>query len=100
MLHRGGYQEEREREREMAYSQLSKAGVQLNKGVLVTGAVLVGVGGILGATGVLLGTSALLSATRHWVRHLDRPPTETAKLKWNQLKAAGTAGASAWQKEA
>lgn len=73
------------------------AAVQPNKGALVTAAILVGVGGILGATGILIGTASLLSAARQWIKQLDRPPSETAKLRWKQLKHAGTAGAKAWR---
>lgn len=71
--------------------------VQPNKGALMAAAVLVGVGGLLGATGVLIGTASLLSAARQWIKQLDRPPSETAKLRWKQLKHASTAGAKAWR---
>jgi hypothetical protein len=34
---------------------------------------------------------------RQWVRQLDQPPSEMAKQKWNQARAATQAGAKAWQ---
>jgi hypothetical protein len=73
------------------------AGIQLNKNLLISGAVLVGIGGFLGATGLLLGSTAVASAMRQWVRQLDQPPAEMAKQKWQQARAATTAGAKAWQ---
>ena len=81
----------------MANRRAADAGVQLNKNLLISGAVLVGIGGFLGATGLLLGSTAVASAMRQWVRQLDQPPTEMAKQKWQQARAATQAGAKAWQ---
>ena len=81
----------------MAKGRMADAGVQLNKNLLISGAVLVGIGGFLGATGLLLGSTAVASAMRQWVRQLDQPPTEMAKQKWQQARAATQAGAKAWQ---
>ena len=81
----------------MAKGRMADAGVQLNKNLLISGAVLVGIGGFLGATGLLLGSTAVASAMRQWVRQLDQPPTEMAKQKWQQARAATLAGAKAWQ---
>jgi hypothetical protein len=72
-------------------------GVRLNKKLVISGAVLVGIGGSLAAAGVLLGSTAIASAMRQWVRQLDQPPSEMAKQKWNQARAATQAGAKAWQ---
>ena len=58
---------------------------------------LVALGGLLGFTGMALVSSALLSATRQWVDQLERPPTEVARRRWEQTKAAAAAGASAWR---
>jgi hypothetical protein len=65
--------------------------------VMVVGGVLVGVGGLLGAAGALLVSSAFISATRRWMRQLDPPPSTIAKVKWQQARAATTAGARAWR---
>jgi hypothetical protein len=81
----------------MGNGRAAGAGVQLNKNLLIGGAVLVGIGGFLGATGLLLGSTAIASAMRQWVRQLDQPPTEMAKQKWQQARAATAAGAKAWQ---
>jgi hypothetical protein len=69
--------------------------VQLNRGLIVGGGVLVALGGLLGFAGMGLLISALLSATRRWVDHMEQPPAEIARRKWRQTKAAATAGASA-----
>lgn len=81
----------------MGIGRGSQAGIRLNKGMLVGGAVLVGVGGLLGATGVLLGATAFVSATRRWIRQVERPPTDMARRKFEQARAATLAGAKAWQ---
>jgi len=81
----------------MSNGRAANGGVQLNKNLLISGAVLVGIGGALGAAGLLLGSTAVASAMRQWVKQLDQPPTEMAKQKWQQARAATAAGAKAWQ---
>ena len=81
----------------MSNGRAANGGVQLNKNLLISGAVLVGIGGALGAAGLLLGSTAVASAMRQWVKQLDQPPTEMAKQKWQQARAATQAGAKAWQ---
>jgi hypothetical protein len=77
--------------------QGSRGDIQLNRNLLVGGGVLVALGGLLGFTGMALVSSALLSATRQWVDQLERPPTEMARRRWEQTKAAASAGAAAWR---
>jgi hypothetical protein len=74
--------------------------IQLDKRLLMGGAVLVGAAGVLGATGMILAGVAFTSAGRQWVRGLDRPPRETAKVMASRLAAASSAGAKAWRSEA
>jgi hypothetical protein len=81
----------------MGNGRAADLGVRVNKKLVISGAVLVGIGGSLAATGVLLGSTAIASAMRQWVRQLDQPPTEIAKQKWNQARAATLAGTKAWQ---
>lgn len=82
--------------------QSSQGDIQLNRSLLVGGGVLVALGGVLGFAGMALVSSALLSATRQWVDHLESPPSEIARRRWEQTKAAASAGASAgadaWRK--
>ena len=75
----------------------SESGVQLNRNLIVGGGVLVALGGLLGFTGMALVSSALISATRQWVDHLEQPPSEMARRRWEQTKAAASAGAAAWR---
>ena len=71
--------------------------IQLNRGLLVGGGVLVALGGLLGFTGMGLLITALMSATRRWVDRLEQPPGDIARRKWQQTKAAASAGAAAWR---
>ena len=76
------------------------AGVQLNKGLLLASALLLGGSAVLGAAGLLLGAASVISATRQWVQQLERPPVEVARSRWQQVRAAGNAAATAWQNQA
>ena len=78
-------------------NDVSQGGIQVNRSLLVGGGVLVGIGGLVGFTGMVLVGSALLSATRQWVNQLEQPPSEIAKRKWQQARAAASAGAEAWR---
>jgi hypothetical protein len=44
-----------------------------------------------------VGSSHLLSVTRQRVREIEVPPNELTKQKYAQARAAGPAGAVAWQ---
>ena len=81
----------------MMSNEGSQGGTQVNRSLLVGGGVLVGIGGLLGFTGMVLVGSALLSATRQWINQLERPPSEIARRKWQQARAAASAGAGAWR---
>lgn len=70
---------------------------QFQPGPLLTGAVLIGLGALLAMVGVAVGGSHLLSAMRRWVADMEVPPSELAKMKLAQARAAATAGAQAWQ---
>jgi hypothetical protein len=70
---------------------------QVRPAPLVTGGGLVVAGGLLMMAGVLVGAVHVFLATRQWVREMDVPPSEAARLKLAQAKAAAAAGASAWQ---
>ncbi len=76
-------------------------GLQVRSGPLVSGAVLVGVGGLIALVGIAIGGFHLLSAIREWVSQMEVPPSEVAKQKLAQARAAAAAareaGAGAWQ---
>ena len=81
----------------MTASGVSRQPVEINRGLLVGGAVLLGVGGVLAAAGLLMGTFAVVSATRRWVDQLDTPPSEMAMQKLHAAKVASSAAAEAWR---
>jgi hypothetical protein len=70
---------------------------QVRPAPLMTGGGLVVAGGILMLAGVLVGGVHVIMATRQWIREMDVPPSEAARMKLAQAKAAAQAGASAWQ---
>jgi hypothetical protein len=74
-----------------------KSGPQFSSAPLITSAVLVGAGTFCAFTGLVVGGSHLMSATRRWIREMEVPPSELAKLKYAQARAAVTAGTTAWQ---
>jgi hypothetical protein len=69
----------------------------VSAGPLVAGAVLIGAGAVLALAGLALSGSHLFSVTRKWVQELEVPPSELARVKWDQAKSAAAAGATAWQ---
>jgi hypothetical protein len=70
---------------------------QVRSGPLMTGAGLVAAGGLLALAGLIIGGGHLVTAIRRWVNDMDVPPSELAKVKIAQARAAATAGADAWQ---
>jgi hypothetical protein len=70
---------------------------QFDAGPLITSAVLVGAGTFIALAGLAVGGAHLLSATQRWVSEMEVPPSELAKLKLAQARAAVSAGAAAWQ---
>ena len=77
--------------------QTANSWPQLRARPLVTGAVLIGVGGMVALAGLIVGGSHLIAATRKWVQEMEVPPSDMAKAKWAQARAAASAGASAWR---
>ncbi len=64
---------------------------------LTWASVLIGVGAVLWLAGVSLGSAAVVRAAKHWIRQLDQPPRELAKMNWERFKSAKTAGTEAWR---
>ncbi len=73
-----------------------KGGFRMDATPLIIGASLVGVGAMLAMAGALIGGRALVAATRRWMRELEVPPSDVARHKWDQTRAAATASARAW----
>ena len=75
----------------------SAAGLQINTGTLIVGAVLIGIGSLIGLAGVTLASASLAAAARRYVNGMEVPPSELAKQHWARARAASLAGASAWR---
>ena len=73
-------------------------GPQLKSGPLITSAALIGAGAVLAMAGLAIGGSHLFQAVRRWVRGMEVPPSERARITLAQAKAAAAAGAEAWHK--
>jgi hypothetical protein len=80
----------------MHNSDSSSAGFQVNSTQVMVGAVLLGAGCMLGVAGMIIGSGALISSCSRWLRELEVPPTQVVRHKWDQTRAATTAGAQAW----
>jgi len=74
-----------------------KSGPQFSSGPLITSAALVGGGTVLVLAGLAVTGGHLLWATRQGVREMETPPSELARIKWNQARSAVSVGAAAWQ---
>ena len=72
-------------------------GPQFRTAPLIVSAAMVGGGTLIALAGLAVGGGHLLSATRRWVNEMEVPPSELAKTKWGQARAAMSAGAQAWQ---
>ena len=71
--------------------------IQVNTTLIGAGAGLALLGSLLIALGMAMGGAAVIAAAREWARQQERPPSETAKLKLQQLRTAASAGAEAWR---
>jgi hypothetical protein len=66
-------------------------------GLLIAGAVLEAAAGVLGLAGLACCAIAVASFARHRVGQMEVPPTQLAKAKLAQAKAATTAGMGVWR---
>jgi hypothetical protein len=73
------------------------SGPQFQVATLITSAVMVGGGTMIVLAGLAVGGGHLLSTTRRWINEMGVPPSELARIKWTQARAAMSAGAQAWQ---
>ena len=70
---------------------------QVRSGPLIVGGILIGVGAMVAMAGVAVAGTHLIAATRAWIKELETPPSELARLKWEQAKTAAASGASTWR---
>ena len=78
-------------------TEQSNSWPELRTGPMITSAELFGAGALIALAGLAVGGSHLFSATRRWIREMETPPSEQARIKWAQAKTAAAAGAAAWQ---
>jgi hypothetical protein len=81
----------------MSNGENSSSGPRYRAAPLIISAAMVGTGTVIVLAGLAVGGAHLLTATRQWVNEMEVPPSELARLKWTQAKAAMNAGAQAWQ---
>ena len=81
----------------MSNSDDSTNGTQFQAGPLIISAVMVGAGALIAFAGLTVGATYVISVTRRRIQQMEVPPSELARMKWTQAKAAVSAGASAWQ---
>jgi hypothetical protein len=70
---------------------------RLRSGPFVVGGVLVGIGAVAAIAGAAVAGTHVVAATRAWIKELETPPDQLARLRWEQAKAVAVAGASAWR---
>jgi hypothetical protein len=70
---------------------------QLESGPLIAGGILIGIGGVIAVTGLAIAGAHVATATKAWIAELEIPPSELAKLKWEQAKTAASSGAATWR---
>ena len=70
---------------------------QVRSGPLVVGGILIGIGAVAAMAGVAVAGTHLVAATLAWINDLETPPSQLAKLKWEQAKHAASTGAASWR---
>jgi hypothetical protein len=83
---------------EPARSQTDRLGwPQVRSGPLVAGGILTGIGAVVAMAGVTVAGTHVVAATRAWIKELETPPGQLARLRWEQAKTAAAAGAATWR---
>jgi hypothetical protein len=70
---------------------------QVRSGPLMVGGILTGIGAVVAMAGVAVAGTHLVGASRAWIKELEPPPGQLARLRWEQAKTAATTGAAAWR---
>lgn len=69
----------------------------VESGPLITGGILIGIGAVVAFAGVAIAAAHVVAATRTWLKELETPPSQLARLRWEQAKTAVASGASTWR---
>lgn len=70
---------------------------QVRTGPLMVGGILLGIGAVVAMVGVVVAGGHVVAATRAWIRELETPPGQLARLKWEQARSAAASGAATWR---
>jgi hypothetical protein len=70
---------------------------QLRSGPLMVGGILIGIGAVVALAGLAVAGTHVAAATRDWIKDLETPPDQLARLKWEQAKSAMAAGSASWR---
>jgi hypothetical protein len=70
---------------------------EVRSGPLMAGGILIGIGAAVALAGAAVAGAHLVAATRAWARELETPPSQLARLKWEQAKSAAASGAATWR---
>jgi hypothetical protein len=71
----------------------------VNRNALWAGAGLIGLGALMVAAGALISGAAAVAAVRRWADHLEEPPSQLARRRLSQARAATSAGLEAWRNQ-
>ena len=73
---------------------------QLDRRALTVAAVIGSAGALLMSVGAAIAGLSLLATGRRWVGQMDPPPRDQARRRADQLRAATSAGVTAWKDSA
>lgn len=69
----------------------------LHRGLFVAAVVMMLAGAAVGTAGIAVAGIAVISSGRRWSRRVELSPSDLAKLKWTQARAAAGAVTNAWR---
>jgi hypothetical protein len=70
---------------------------QVRSAPLMVGGILTGIGAVTAMAGVAVAGTHVVAATHTWIKDLETPPGQLARLRWEQAKTAAAAGAATWR---
>lgn len=70
---------------------------QVRSGPLMVGGILIGIGTVVALAGLAVAGTHVTAVTRAWIKDLETPPDQLARLRWEQAKTAMAAGAASWR---
>jgi hypothetical protein len=70
---------------------------EVRSGPLMVGGILIGIGALVALAGMAVAGTHAAMATRAWLKDLETPPDQLARLRWEQAKTAMAAGATTWR---